>query len=256
MSILYRIKNWQDLYENNRTRDLKKMLWVPIPVKLSGDGYCLIMEDKKNGPAIFGTFISIIELAACCIPRGDLVRSSGEPHDFGSIGRICRISCSLIEMTISYCVDILKWIEIIELNNDCGKTAQRCGITAEHVSIPVLSSIPSVPVPDQDFDKAKHAKRSIINGNTAFEICGTKITYGFYGSILKACAGDIEMAGRVFFRAKCRATQNPVAWISAGMMLKDGERYALKSIREEDEDPQAVRQWIDSVVNHYEDTNK
>jgi hypothetical protein len=90
--------------------------------------------------------------------------------------------------------------------------------------------------------------------NIAFEINGTKIPYSFYMSVLKKCNGDIEQAGRVFFRAKCRATQNPIAWISKGMMKDDkGEYYAMKSIREEDEDPQGVREWIDTVVNHYKD---
>ena len=98
---LYRIKNWQDIYEVNRSRELKSVKWIPVPVNLSGDGYCQIME-QKNGPAIFGTFISLVELAAQCEPRGTLIRSSGEPHDFASIGRICRINSTLIEQNYDY----------------------------------------------------------------------------------------------------------------------------------------------------------
>ena len=111
--------------------------------------------------------------------------------------------------------------------------------------IPVLTAQP------EPFENAKHAKRSKIPNNVAFEINGQKILYSFYQSILNACDGDREMAGRVFFRAKCRSKE-PIKWISAGMMRKDGEKYALKSIREEDENPQAVREWIDTVVNHEE----
>lgn len=106
----------------------------------------------------------------------------------------------------------------------------------------------------KELDKEKEKNTTKPPNNIAFEINGTKIPYSFYMSVLKKCNGDREMAGRVFFRAKCRATQNPIAWISKGMMKDDkGEYYAMKSIREEDEDPQAVRQWIDTVVNKYKE---
>jgi hypothetical protein len=42
----YKIKNWQDIYEKNRTRELKEVKWIALPVNLSGDGYCQIMEQK------------------------------------------------------------------------------------------------------------------------------------------------------------------------------------------------------------------
>jgi hypothetical protein len=257
MPSLYRIKNWQDIYEVNRTRELKVVKWIPVPVKLSGDGYCQIMENK-NGPAIFGTFISLIELAASCKPRGDLVRSSGDPHDFNSIGRICRIDPCLVESTILFCIDPLKWIEIIVLDIDCGKTARRCEIGADAPVCSVIPVLPVIPVQEPDFEKTKFAKRSKIPSNinnTAFEIKGQKIAYSFWQSVLNKCNGDRDVAGRIFFRAKCRATGNIIGWISSGMMKnKDGEKYAFKSVREEDEDPSGVRSWLDSIINKYEDS--
>jgi hypothetical protein len=167
----YRIKNWQDIYEKNRTRELKNIKWIALPVNLSGDGYCRIMEDKKNGPIIFGCFISIIELAANCDPRGTLIRSTGEPHTFESIGRICRIETPHIEKTISFCVNILKWIEIIDIDINCGISAQVCGITAERPVLPVMSvmsSSSSVPS-SSSFENSKHGKRSIIFIPPSFE---------------------------------------------------------------------------------------
>jgi hypothetical protein len=93
-----------------------------------------------------------------------------------------------------------------------------------------------------------------VQKNTAFIINEQKIPYSFYMSVLKKCNNDPEMTGRVFYRAKCRATKNVIAWISSGLVKnKDDEYYALKSIREEDENPQAVREWIDKVVNRYTD---
>ena len=164
---LYRIKNWQDIYEVNRTRELKSVKWIPLPVKLSGDGYCMLMEDekgnrRKDGPAMFGTFISIVELAASCDPRGDLIRSYGQAHTFESIGRICRILPSLVEQTILFCVKITKWIEIIELDTNCGDSASSCEIGAD---APVLlcNTIPVLSKGGMGgFENSKYAKRSKV----------------------------------------------------------------------------------------------
>jgi len=42
---LYRIVDWENLYENNRTRNMKNMLWVPVPVKHDGYGYCQLVQE-------------------------------------------------------------------------------------------------------------------------------------------------------------------------------------------------------------------
>ena len=171
----YRIRDWQNLYENNRTRELRSMLWIPIPTNLSGDGYTTIMMQddgeklRKEGPAIFGTFIAILELSSKCNPRGDLLKSSNEPHTFQSIGKICRISCSLVETTILFCITPLKWIQIIDLDTNCEISADRCGEGA--ASPPLLCNVlPSSSLNSSDarvhiigeFEKQKFAKRSII----------------------------------------------------------------------------------------------
>ena len=175
MPSFYRIRDWQDLYENNRTRELKNMCWIPVPVNLSGKGYCTIMEDdngnrRKEGPSIFGAFVSILEVAAECNPRGDLIDSDREPLSFTSLGKMCRISPQLIERTIVFCVNPLKWIQIIDLATNCEITAQGCGIGAASSSIlssSILSSaILSSSLQDrgsgEGFEKAKFGKRSII----------------------------------------------------------------------------------------------
>ena len=42
--IAYRIKDWEDTYENNRTRDLRHMRWVPIPNSFDGDRISELIE--------------------------------------------------------------------------------------------------------------------------------------------------------------------------------------------------------------------
>ena len=64
---VYRIKDWEDHFENNRTREVKVMHWVPIPTKMDGDGYTELI-DMDSGTVIFGIWIMLIEVAAKCRP--------------------------------------------------------------------------------------------------------------------------------------------------------------------------------------------
>lgn len=221
----YRIKDWQDLYENNRTRELKNMLWIPVPVKLSGDGYCMIMEDekgrRKDGPAIFGTFISIIELAASCDPRGDLLKSDKTPHTFDSIGRICRIDPILISKTISFCVDILKWIEIITIDIDCGNTAQDCGITAAYPSLP---SLPVIQGGVGGFEKSKHGKRSKI-GYHLFKNC---VYFDFEKFRTALPEWSIEKCRHYYEAAKYYSEQNNKEYAGWIATVKNWDRLDIE----------------------------
>jgi hypothetical protein len=149
----YRIKNWSRIYENNRTRELKKMQWVPVPVKLDGDGYSNIMQEesgqyRKDGAAIFGAWISCVEVAASCentAMRGTLIRSSGEPHTPDSLSRITRIPKATIEKMLDFCLNICKWLEIIDLQTGA-EIPQEDAEKPHDSAAPVpISSIPSIP---------------------------------------------------------------------------------------------------------------
>jgi len=116
---LYRIKNWSGIYENNRTRDLKSMSWLPLPIKLNGDGFTLTME-QDNGLQLFGSFIILLELAACCNPRGTLIRSDGTPHDCRSIVRLSRMKMRDCEKCLDFFSTTCKWLEIEEIQDPAG----------------------------------------------------------------------------------------------------------------------------------------
>lgn len=119
---LYRIRNWSSIYENNRTREMKSMGWLPLPVKLDGDGYSLLMEDA-DGPAMFGCFIAILEVAARCDPRGVLVRAAGIPHDAASLARLTRMPRDIVEKTLGVCSNDPKWLDFEAKTANCGKGA-------------------------------------------------------------------------------------------------------------------------------------
>jgi len=122
----YRIRNWELVYENNRTREVKVMQWLPLPIKLDGDGYTTIVE-HKNGAGLFGCFVSILEIAAKCDPRGTLTRSNGTAHTCDTLARISRMPATLVRECIDVCVSECKWIEIIDL--ETGATISQEGAT-------------------------------------------------------------------------------------------------------------------------------
>lgn len=124
--MIYRIANWSMLYENNRTRELKSLSWVPFPNSHDGDGYTALMS-LKNAEALLGAFVVIVQVASKCDPRGTLLRGPAMPHTAASIARITRFS----EKTVQQCLDAccgreIGWI-ICENTNETEETAVECG---------------------------------------------------------------------------------------------------------------------------------
>lgn len=110
----YRIKDWDARYENNRTRDLKHMAWVPVPNSQDGDGYTELVC-RKNGPQLFGAWIVILQVASKCNPRGTLVRDNGIPHDAASISRMTRFPVDLVQETLKLLAsEAVDWLECDE----------------------------------------------------------------------------------------------------------------------------------------------
>lgn len=112
---LYRITNWNENFENNRTRDLKRLDWVPIPNRMDNDGYTELLN-HPNGPAHFGVWIACVEVASRCDPRGTLLRRGNLPHDFDSLARFTRIPAALIYEAVRRLVGI-NWIQVQDVDS-------------------------------------------------------------------------------------------------------------------------------------------
>ena len=114
MSTAYRIKDWGKHFENNRTRELKSMTWVPVPNKQDGDGYTALM-DHKHGTAHYGAWHVILGIASKCDPRGTLMRDSGQPHTITSISRITRVPEPLLKQAMDRLVSSeIGWVEVVD----------------------------------------------------------------------------------------------------------------------------------------------
>jgi hypothetical protein len=104
-----RVRDWNNLYENNRTRGLKRMEWVPVPNRMDGDGFTELM-DHPNGVAHFGCWNLCLQVASRCHPRGSLAREDGRPHDAVSLARITRAPAAMFEEAIPRLLHI-GWLE-------------------------------------------------------------------------------------------------------------------------------------------------
>lgn len=132
MNVL-RIKDWDVHFENNRTRELKRMDWVPMPNKMDGDGYTELV-DHPDGAAHFGAWCAIVEVASKCATRGTLLRtipqegatSSAEsrthlrggsvPHDSASLSRLTRLPRAVFDEVIPRLLAI-GWLESVTIEN-------------------------------------------------------------------------------------------------------------------------------------------
>jgi len=110
--IAYRIKGWKEHYENNRTREMLVMRWVPVPNKHDGEGFQIIME-QDDALKIYACWHLILQVASKCRTRGTLLRDDGTPHTAGSIARKC--SCRDIpamQRALDFCSNgQVSWLE-------------------------------------------------------------------------------------------------------------------------------------------------
>lgn len=79
---LYSIKNWRRHFEKAQSRELKgDAKWVPLPTKHDGLGYRRLIR-MPNGPALYGAWVLIVQVAAKCDERGVLKDDAGPLDHF------------------------------------------------------------------------------------------------------------------------------------------------------------------------------
>lgn len=111
---MWRIKNWDEHYENNRSREVSEARWVPVKNQQDGDSY-LALVTTETGPQHYGCFMAIALLASKCSPRGDLRQSTGIPHTPETMARKTHFAASLIHSTLHRCMDHdVDWVEWVD----------------------------------------------------------------------------------------------------------------------------------------------
>jgi hypothetical protein len=126
-----KITDWDKHFENNRTRDLKHLAWVPFPNKQDGDGYTELLE-HPNGAAHLGAWCALVQVASKCGVRGTLLRDGGKVHDSDSLARMTRIPGKVWNEVLPRLAKI-GWIETCtETAPSCGETAPSCGLPEQN----------------------------------------------------------------------------------------------------------------------------
>lgn len=120
---MLRIKNWDKLFENNRTREMVKMQWVPVPNRHDGEGYSTLMS-HSDGLAFYGAWQLILQTASKCLDRGVLSRDDGTALDAHAIAVKTRAPESILRKAIPVLIEI-GWLELFGENPAGG-----CGIPA------------------------------------------------------------------------------------------------------------------------------
>ncbi len=97
----YHVANWGKLYENNRSRSVERLGWVPIPNSHDGERYSAIWIEK-DGAQLFAAWILILQVASKCNPRGSLIRGTGEAHDAKSLAMRTRAPEAIFSRALEY----------------------------------------------------------------------------------------------------------------------------------------------------------
>ena len=147
--MIYRIKDWAELYENSTSRKIRYCSWVPVPNKQDGLGYTTLITGHRDGAAHYGLWLALVcicskqegrwydkESAAWMgEPREGLLtdngRIDGTPLTDENIHLVTRIPKRTISTAISRLIEI-KWLEVV--NNTQPPTQ------VESDSIPVEAS--------------------------------------------------------------------------------------------------------------------
>lgn len=122
---MIRIKNWEKLFENNRSREVKDLDYVALPNRHDGSKYAELM-DHPEGPLHFAAWVLMVQIASrtrCGNPapkcrnfapyRGCLVRGDGSAHTTRSLYHATRCPEKYFLDAIPRLLQ-LGWIEEVE----------------------------------------------------------------------------------------------------------------------------------------------
>src|SRR5262249_5654182 len=116
-------RNWNDLYENNRSRTVENPRWVAIPNKHDGETFTEIISHKE-GAKIYAAFILMVQVASKCRPRGVLIKGDGTPHTPPSLSLKTRAPENWFILALEYLEKFTDWLDIQEVAGGCQSDCQ------------------------------------------------------------------------------------------------------------------------------------
>lgn len=119
---LYKIRDWEKHFENNRSRKVEKLRWVAIPNSHDGQYFSEIMV-HPDGAMIFAAWVLIVQVASKCEPRGTLIRDDKTPHTATSMAVKCRCPATWMAVALKYLSEHTDWIESVDVTTERQATA-------------------------------------------------------------------------------------------------------------------------------------
>lgn len=108
--LTYRIRNWQKNFEISQSRKVPKLSWVAIPNRHDGKGFLRVLSER-DGSALYGCWILLVQVASKCPERGTLADEDG-PLTPADIALKIRVSVELVERTLKRLMEKdIRWIE-------------------------------------------------------------------------------------------------------------------------------------------------
>lgn len=119
MPIVYKIKNWDRVFETSESRKLKSLNWVALPNRWDGLGFSRVRKHKHAIDILAGWMI-IVQIASKCPVRGLLIKDN-IPLSAGDMGDLAGLPGSLFERALNVLSDPdqgISWIEKIKEEKD------------------------------------------------------------------------------------------------------------------------------------------
>lgn len=119
----YRIKNWQENFENHESRKVKGVRWVAMPNKHDGKGYRRIAQHPR-GVELFCAWTLLLQVASKMPERGVLADEDG-PLDADDLSAMTGFPAEIFELAFQALTEPkIAWLEV------AGGTAEAGGSPA------------------------------------------------------------------------------------------------------------------------------
>ena len=114
----YRIRDWEKWFENNRSKSVENLRWVPIPNKHDGENFITIIR-SENGAEIYAAWVLMVQVASKCQPRGSLLRGNGQPHTAATLSLKTNAPESWFKLAFEFLERHTDWLDIQEVADGC-----------------------------------------------------------------------------------------------------------------------------------------
>jgi len=152
---VYRITDWDRRYETSESRKRKRLDWVAVPNRWDSCGY-LAIAALPDGPAVFGAWVLILEVASRCDVRGTLAEG-GRGLTPEMIAAKVRMPVKTIRRALEVlCSEDIAWIASDNLPLPAGTPADAAGTPADRAgNLPLHNQ--TLPNPTGQ-DRTGHAR--------------------------------------------------------------------------------------------------